>query len=138
MCRIHSTLSAAGVLQESAIAENRELIDCIEVHNGRNVSDDFSTKQLEIANRYGIRHVIGSDAHTLIEIGRNYMVVKSVPNDRESFIQAVDGAEFVKAKCIPLSHKITVIVKLLKLAAGGDFHEIYRLIIHRIKKHMHK
>lgn len=125
------------VLKESAIAANKELIDCIEVHNGRNVSEDFSTKQLEIARKYGLRQVIGSDAHTLIEAGRNYMIVKSIPHNRESFIQEIDGAEFVAAKCIPLSHKITVIAKLLKLAAGGKFDEIYRLIVRRVKKHMH-
>ena len=125
------------VLQESAISANRELIDCIEVHNGRNVSEDFSHRQLEIAQKYGLRQVVGSDAHTLIEAGRNYMLVKNVPHDRESFIHEVDEAEFVTAKCLTMSHKITVIVKLLKLAAGGRFDEIYRLIVRRIKKHMH-
>ena len=125
------------VLQESAISANRELIDCIEVHNGRNVSEDFSHRQLEIAQKYGIRQVVGSDAHTLIEAGRNYMLVNSIPHDRESFIREVDKAEFVTAKCLTMSHKITAIVKLLKLAAGGRFDEIYRLIIRRLTKHMH-
>lgn len=125
------------VLQENAIRDNRELIDCIEVHNGRNISKDFSAKQLEIAGKYNLRHVIGSDAHTFIEAGRNYMLINNIPHDRESFINEIEHAEFVTAECIPVSHKITAIAKLLKLAAGGKFSEIYKLFIRRFKKSLH-
>ena len=79
-------------------------------------------------------HVAGSYAHTFIEAGRNYMRVKNIPHDRESFIEEIRSAELVTAKCIPLGHKITVLAKLLKLAGGGNFGEIYRLVVRKLKK----
>ncbi|MBQ7168726.1 MAG: PHP domain-containing protein [Synergistaceae bacterium] len=126
------------VLQEEAIRENKSDIDCIESHNGRNISPDFSARQLEIARKYGIRQVVGSDAHTLIEAGRNYMRINSVPADRESFIREIENAGFVTAECLRISHKITLFAKLLKLALGGKFIEIYEIFIRRVRKGLHK
>ena len=126
------------VLQKDAIRENKSDIDCIEVHNGRNISPDFSAKQLEIARKYGIRQVVGSDAHTLIEAGRNYMIINNIPVDRESFIREIENAGFVAADCLRISHKITVFAKLLKLALGGKFIEIYKIFIRRVRKDLHK
>ena len=51
----------------------RDEIDCIEVYNGRNVLDEYAVKQREIADKYSLKYVIGSDAHTTLEVGRNYI-----------------------------------------------------------------
>ena len=116
------------------IRENKNDIDCIEIHNGRNVSMDFSARQLEIAQRYNIRQVIGSDAHTLIEVGRNYMNIRNIPSCREDFIREIKDAEFVTVKCVSISHKITIFVKLFKLVLGGKFFEIYKIFIQKISQ----
>ena len=126
------------VLQESAISENKNDIDCMEIHNGRNISPDFSEKQRSIARKYSIRPVIGSDAHTLIEAGRNYMTIQNIPLCRGDFIREIENAGFVTAKCIKISHKITIFAKLLKLIAGGNFIEIYKIFIRRIRKNFYQ
>ena len=72
--------------------------------------------------------VIGSDAHTVWEIGRNYMMVNCIPDSPEAFKQAIKCATFHKRKCLKFSHKITKLVKLLRMLKKGNFNEIYRVI----------
>ena len=87
-----------------------------------------------IADRYGIAPVIGSDAHTTIEIGRNYMEYNQKILNKDDFLKSIPYLKFHSCKCINISHKITAIVKVIKLIKKGEFHEIYRLIVKRIKK----
>lgn len=126
------------VLKEKYIAEFKDSIDCIEIHNGRNISVDYDIKQKEISDRYGIKPVIGSDAHTTIEIGRNYMECdiecdKSVMS-AENFRMYIPKLQFHCRKCLMLAHEITVGVKFMKLFRKGESHELYRVIFKRVKK----
>lgn len=121
------------VLPEKEIKNNRELIDCIEVHNGRNISSKFSLVQDEIAERYSIKKVIGSDAHTMLEIGRNYMISGIEPNDKNSFLKMLDDKHFKKKDCLRMAHQLTRIVRVIKLFGKGNTYEILRIINKRIK-----
>lgn len=122
------------VLPEQEISNNIDLIDIIEVHNGRNVKTYFSEKQLEIANRYpNAYQLVGSDAHTFIELGRNYNIIERFQN-KDEFIKNLSNVTFVKNKCLLISHQITKCVRLFKLVGRGDFSEIYRIINKRIKR----
>lgn len=121
------------VLRLESIERNREKITFIECHNGRNISEDYSLKQNEIAERLNLTKVIGSDAHTMIELGRNYMIVPEF-NDRDTFINAVKNAVFNKKKCIGFSHYITKAVKLVKLLIRGDFYGLFRIINKRLRR----
>lgn len=104
------------VLKESAISEFRDQIDCIEIHNGRNISNEYDIKQHEIAIKYGLTPVIGSDAHTWIEVGRNYMISNCCCLDNsEQFIHLIKKCSFHSAKCIKVTHEITKFAKLVKL-----------------------
>lgn len=126
------------VLEESAIKENREQIDCIEIHNGRNISPEYDIYQREIAKRYNIQPVIGSDAHTWLEIGRNYVICDDIKLDSsEKFRLAIHKFVFRESNCIRVSHQITKVVKLLKLVGKGNFNEIYRIVVRRFKKRKH-
>lgn len=122
------------VLQEKYIAEFKDSIDCIEVHNGRNISPDYAIKQKEIADRYGIKPVIGSDAHTTMEIGRNYMECDQAILTKEDFLSCIPCFKFHACECIHLAHKITVIAKITKMVLKGNFYELYQHYIRRIKK----
>lgn len=122
------------VLSESAIERNSDQIDCIEVFNGRNVFPFYAEIQKNIADKYRLKPVIGSDAHTWIEVGRNYMDIKYVPNDKKEFLDVIKNAEFHKRNCIFFSHKITVLVKLIKLGLRGDLYEMCQLIFRKIKR----
>lgn len=126
------------VLKEEYIAEFKDTIDCIEVHNGRNVSTEYDVKQKEIAEKYGINPVIGSDAHTTMEIGRNYMECDVKYDDytltAEYFKSCIPEFQFHSSECLMIAHKITIGAKFLKLLRKGEFHELYRVIAKRIKK----
>ena len=123
------------VLKEKYIAEFKDSIDCIEIHNGRNISQEYDAMQKKISEKYGISAVIGSDAHTTLEVGRNYMECeyhRKILNSND-FKKCISNFEFHSCECLRSAHKITAIVKLLKLIEKGDFYEIYRVVIKRIK-----
>lgn len=126
------------VLKERYIAEFRDSIDCIEIHNGRNVSTEYDIKQKEIADKYGIKPVIGSDAHTTVEIGRNYMECdmgcKDYVMTAKYFKSCIPKFQFHPTGCLMIAHKITIGVKFIKLLRKGEFHELYRVISKRIKE----
>ncbi|MRG85074.1 PHP domain-containing protein [Salinibacillus xinjiangensis] len=124
------------VLNEEEIATNIDLIDFIEVHNGRNIKTEFSDKQLAIGNKYGKTSLIGSDAHTFIELGRNFNIMDEF-HDPNSFIKSAKKAGFQKRECLDISHTLTKIVRLIKLLKRGRFHEIYRVILKRYKREKH-
>lgn len=123
------------VLKELIIWENRNQIDCIEIHNGRNIFPECDVRQKEIAEKYNLQAVVGSDAHTWLEIGRNYMICRDMKLDSaEAFKIAVNEFVFRESNCLRISHQITKIVKLLKIAEKGNFRELYGIVIRNIKK----
>ena len=69
-----------------------------------------------------------------MEIGRNYMEVKSVPLNSSEFRDVINGCTFHTKPCIKLAHKVTRVVKLIKMIVKGNFNEIYRVINRKIKK----
>lgn len=121
------------VLNENAIERNKSQIDCIECHNGRNISEQYSIKQNEIADKYHLNKVIGSDAHTLLEIGRNYNEVSIEPIDKDHFLEAIKNAKHCTASCLIIAHKITKIAKMITYIQRGNYDEIFRVINRRIK-----
>ena len=125
------------VLLEKEIEKNREYIDCIEIHNGRNMSSIYDIEQKKIAIKYGITAVIGSDAHTWIEIGRNYMKVDKAPITPGDFKNVVLKAEFKSKRSNMIVHQITKIVKIIKLIRMGNISELYRIIIRKLEKSKH-
>ena len=122
------------VLKEEHINENLELIDCIECHNGRNISLDYSKRQCEIAEKYKILKIIGSDAHTFFEIGRNYMVFHTEPNTPYSFIEGLKNAKFKQTKCITFSHILTKLDRALKLLLKGDCRGLFRILNKKFRR----
>lgn len=127
---------AKTVLGTAAIERCKDSIDYIEIHNGRNISPDFDIRQKEIADRYCLTGVVGSDAHTLMEIGRNYLYMESdiEPKNADEFKECLKYCSLHKSNCIKAAHKITKFAKLCKMLQGGRFHELHDIIIRKIKK----
>lgn len=121
------------VLKFNHIERNKERINFIESYNGRNIDENYGIKQNEIANKLKITKVIGSDAHTFLEIGRNYMEVDRFTT-KEEFVKSISTAKFVKAPCLKISHSITKIDKLLKYIIKGDFNGLFGAINKKIRK----
>lgn len=120
------------VLKYEVIKNNKNLIDFIECHNGRNRDKNCSIKQDEIATNLKIRKIIGSDAHTFYELGRNYCTVNSL--EKDELINEIERAYFVKKKCIQFAHFNTKIVRLIKIVKGGKWNELSRIINKKIRK----
>lgn len=120
------------VLDEKSISDNCKYIDCIECHNGRNIANEYSIKQEEIADKYGLRKVIGSDAHTIFEVGRNFMEISIEPENAESFRYAIKSAVFHKNKCLHFCHTLTKLARVIKLLKKGDTDGLYRVINKKI------
>ncbi|MEH7444004.1 PHP domain-containing protein [Bacillus sp. JJ1122] len=125
------------VLHEDEIRKNIDLIDIIEIHNGRNIKRQFSDIQLDIANNYRKIKSVGSDAHTFIELGRNYNLMKEF-NNKEEFLNNLNYANYVKADCIQLAHEITKLVRIVKLLRKGRFDELFRIIHKRYRRSKHQ
>ncbi|HWO76921.1 MAG TPA: PHP domain-containing protein [Bacillus sp. (in: firmicutes)] len=121
------------VLPEEEIEKNLDLIDIIEMHNGRNIKQCFSDYQLNIANKFNKTKSVGSDAHTFFELGRNYNIIESFSNQKE-FLTNLNNSSFVKKDCIKLAHDVTKIVKIIKLFRKGKINEIYRIINKRYRR----
>ena len=106
--------------------ENKNKIDLIEIHNGRNIVKEYSTKQKEIQEKLNIRKVIGSDAHTFLEIGRNYIIMEK-PN-RNTLLKNIENGEFITKKCLIIAHFITKFAKGIKLIRSGDINGLFGII----------
>lgn len=119
------------VITSEALEEIREDVDCIECYNGRNISENYEEEQCRIANAIGKVAVVGSDAHTIFEIGRNYMECEEtavIIESKEDFLTRMSLSHAVKKPCIKFAHKITKFAKAYKLLQKGGFHELYRVI----------
>ncbi|MCA1065339.1 PHP domain-containing protein [Rossellomorea sp. AcN35-11] len=121
------------VLPEEEISKNIDLIDIIEVHNGRNIKEHFSEEQFKIANRYPTIKSVGSDAHTFLELGRNYNQLKDF-NSKDEFLQNLKEAVFITSSCKNVFHQITKVVRLIKLIRKGQLNELYRVIYRRYNR----
>lgn len=115
------------VLAEEAIEKYADEIDLIEIHNGRSIDPMYDVKQKEIADKYGIRGIIGSDAHTFFELGRNYVLTDRKITGRLRWADLED-MEFVKSEFIPAAHTATRIARALKMILRGDIHALLGII----------
>ena len=115
------------VLIEEEIKKNKTKIDFIEVHNGRNISPVFDEKQNEIADKYNLVKIVGSDAHTFFELGRNYIITDNKITI-ENLKKECNNAKFCEKKCIKFSHEWTKIARVITFISKGDFYGIVRVI----------
>jgi len=120
------------VLKKEVIVENKDKIDFIECHNGRNILEKYSDMQNSIAEELGLVKIVGSDAHTFYEIGRNYCEVSSL--ERKDLTNEIKNAKFTKKKCIKFAHFNTKNVRLLKMIKGGKWNELSRIINKRFRR----
>ena len=97
--------------------EGRELsalvgqIDTIEVFNAREPFRNPSAKAQAFAQKYDIPGTVGSDAHTIGEIG-NACIEMPEFNSRDDFLQALRSGKVVGHRTNPLIHFVTAWEKL--------------------------
>ncbi len=124
------------VLKEEKQIKLKDEIDFIEIHNGRNISEKYSNKQKDIQQKLKITPIIGSDAHTFIELGRNYIEIEytNIEDFKNNMKDIVEKSVFHKKKCIKLAHTITKFARIIKMIEKGEFNELYRTIFKRRRK----
>ena len=117
------------VLKESALRQIFHKVDCIECHNGRNISTHFSDEQKAIAEKYRLVQVVGSDAHTCFELGRNYLLLEAEDlSEPELFKKALASARMHPKQCLRFAHWITKGVRILKMIQAGQVDMIIRKV----------
>ena len=124
------------VLKEEKQKKLKDEIDFIEIHNGRNVSEKFSDKQKNIQQNLNITPIIGSDAHTFIELGRNYVEVEytNIEDFKNNMKNIIEKSKFHQKECIKFAHTITKFARIIKMIEKGEFNELYRTIFKRRRK----
>lgn len=121
------------VLIEEEIKKNKNEIDFIEVHNGRNISSKFDEKQNEIAEKYKLTKIIGSDAHTFFELGRNYILTENKITI-DNLMNEYKNVKFNEKKCINFAHQWTKVARVITLIGKGDFHGIVGIVKKKLKR----
>lgn len=120
---------AKTVLKYEEIVNNKNSIDMIEIHNGRNIKKEFSQMQQKIADELNLFPIIGSDAHTFLEVGRNYVVLNEKKQiTKDNLVNCLKNANYIKKDCINWIHHYTKIVRILKMLMKGDFNGVYQII----------
>lgn len=121
------------VLNENAREAIKEQIDLVEFHNGRNVSMAFTKKQTEIASSMDAINVVGSDAHTFFELGRNYLEIDSMPDSADGLKKILVNERAHCRDCIRFAHWVTRFARMVKMVEKGDFNGLRRVILRKIR-----
>lgn len=85
------------------LLEIAPLVDAIEVFNARCMSRDFNLQAEKFAQDNDLTGTVGSDAHSVMEIGRAVMLLPDF-SDAESLKTALSKAEFETRLSSPLIH----------------------------------
>ena len=93
-------------------------IDVIEVFNAREPFRKPSAKAQAFAQKYDIPGTVGSDAHTIGEIGNAYIEMPEF-NGRDDFLQALRDGKMMGHRTTPLIHLYTALEKLWEKLKGG-------------------
>jgi predicted metal-dependent phosphoesterase TrpH len=92
-----------GHWQLPDLREIAPLVDAIEVFNARCMSQDFNQQAQKFAQEKHIAGTVGSDAHSIMEVGRAAMLIPDF-TDAASFKNALPKAEFETRLSSPLIH----------------------------------
>jgi len=103
----------AAVLETEALDEIWEKIDIVEVFNSRNVFPWSNSKASHFAAEKGILSGAGSDAHTLYEVGRAYVVIEPFDSAAD-FLSKLARAEIRGRKTPVVFNLINKVYKIMR------------------------
>lgn len=93
-------------------------VDAIEVFNARCLYRDDNDAALSLARRYGKLITAGSDAHTIGEIGRGYLLMPPFSDDGPAFMRSLGAAEAVGTPSGLWPHFASTYAKWAKRVSG--------------------
>ena len=106
-----------SALDSGIIEEIVDQIDAVEVFNAREPFRKPSAKAQAFAQKYDIPGTVGSDAHTIGEIGNAYVEMPEF-NGRDDFLQALRAGKVMGHRTNPLIHFVTAWEKLKSKLKG--------------------
>jgi predicted metal-dependent phosphoesterase TrpH len=110
------------VISRSALVEVLPYADIVEVFNSRNNLSADDRKAQEFAKEHGLLTSGVSDAHTLIELGRTYVVMPEFDGTPEGFKRALAEGTIVGRRMSPLIHVLTTLTRLKRRLTGTRPH----------------
>ena len=94
-------------------------MDAIEIFNARSFTKASSAQAKEYARENNLRGTVGSDAHSLVEVGRATQLVHPF-FDAESMRQSFLNPEYVKYTSSPLVRFTSTNARMLKRIFGKN------------------
>lgn len=122
------------VLTLDALKEIVDEVDLMESYNGRNIKKYYQQKQKHIVRENNLVGVVGSDAHTFYELGRNYCLLKST--NKDEIVKSINDGLFFTKSCIKYAHFNTKIAKVIQLVKRRDINGLCRIINNKCKGKM--
>lgn len=104
------TMRKEALMREELVSRG----DIIEVFNSRVLRQEDNERARKFAVDKGLPMIVGSDAHTSIEIGRSFIEIDSV-DDPRSFMRALVSAKLHSKRSSVLVHGQTKLLKLREL-----------------------
>lgn len=101
------------------LIEITPLVDAIEIFNARSFVKTLNDEAKEYAQVNNLRGTIGSDAHTLVEVGRAIQLVPPF-TDAESMKQSFLEPEYLKKSSSPMIRISSTSAKIAKKIFGQD------------------
>jgi len=101
------TMRKEALMKEELVSKG----DIIEVFNSRVMRQEDNERARKFAVDKSLPMVVGSDAHTSVEIGRSFIEIDSV-DDPRSFMRALKNAKLHSRRSSVLVHGQTKVLKL--------------------------
>lgn len=98
-------------IKKETIEKIKDKIDIVEIFNARTIFSADNKKAYFFARQSKKVKIVGSDAHTPLEVGRTYFKIERFNNPKE-FLDRLKGAHYITKKSNPLVHLITLFNKI--------------------------
>lgn len=101
------------------LIEITPLVDAIEIFNARSFIKTINDQARDYARKNNLRGTVGSDAHSLFEVGRSTQLVMPF-TDAEMMRKSFLDPEYVKKSSSPLIRITSTYAKILKRIFGKN------------------
>jgi predicted metal-dependent phosphoesterase TrpH len=101
------------------LLEITPLVDAIEIFNARSFTAAINDQAKEYACVNNLGGTVGSDAHSLVEVGRSYQLLSPF-TDAETMRQSFLDPEYVKNYSSPIIRITSTYAKIIKRIIGKD------------------
>ncbi|MCH6269415.1 PHP domain-containing protein [Neobacillus citreus] len=126
-----------SALDYSAIIQNINQIDIIEIYNARSILEEFNKNAEKLCSDFNKPKIVGADSHTAYEANFNYLKLDiNGKLSAANFLASVEHYEHINVKLQVLIHQVTRLVRIKKLVLKGDLIGIYKLFYRKYKKYL--